>query len=66
MLSPETQFHTMNIHRTRLGVYDGQAYLGSLEFLEGQPRLAAWPAISAQVDSEEPEPAPPPPTDYGS
>jgi len=64
MLSPETQFHTMNIHRTRLGVYDGQAYLGSLEFLEGQPRLAAWPAITAQVDTEEPEPAPPPPMDY--
>ena len=64
MLSPETRFHTMNIHRTRLGVYDGQAYLGSLEFLEGQPRLAAWPSISAQVDTEEPEPSPPPPMDY--
>ena len=64
MLSPETRFHTMNIHRTRLGVYDGQAYLGSLEFLEGQPRLAAWPSISAQVDTEEPEPEPPPPMDY--
>ena len=64
MLSPETQFHTMNIHRTRLGVYDGQAYLGSLEFLEGQPRLAAWPSISAQVDTEESEPEPPPPMDY--
>ena len=64
MLSPETRFHTMNIHRTRLGVYDGQAYLGSLEFLEGQPRLAAWPSISAQVDTEEPEPDPPPPMDY--
>ena len=59
MLSPTTQFRRMNIHRTLLGVYDGQAYLGSLEFLAGQPRLAAWPSISQQVDTGAPESPPP-------
>ncbi len=59
MLSPKTQFRRMNIHRTLLGVFDGQPYLGSLEFLAGQPRLAAWPSISQQVDTGEPEPPPP-------
>ena len=50
MLSPSTKFGRMNIHRTLLGVYEGTPYLGSLEFLTGQPRLAAWPSISQQVD----------------
>ena len=38
----------MNIHRALLGVFDGEPYLGSLDFLSGQARLAAWPsAITA-------------------
>ena len=52
MLSPSTKFGRMNIHRTLLGVYEGTPYLGSLEFLTGQPRLAAWPSISQQVDDD--------------
>ena len=50
MLSPATSFRRMNIHRTLLGVYDGVAYLGSLDFLHGQPRLAGWPSATRQVD----------------
>ncbi len=41
MLSPTTRFHRMNIHRTLLGVFNDMPYLGSLEFLSGQARLAA-------------------------
>ncbi len=52
MLSPSTKFGRMNVHRTLLGVYDGTPYLGSLEFLTGQPRLAGWPSISQQVDAD--------------
>ena len=63
MLSPSTKFGRMNVHRTLLGVYEGNPYLGSLEFLSGQPRLAAWPSISQQVDedpgAERPEQPPP-------
>ncbi len=58
MLSPKTQFQRMNIHRTLVGVAEDQPYLGSLEFLSGQPRLAAWPAASQQVDTGEPDPPP--------
>ena len=62
MLSPSTKFGRMNVHRTLLGVYEGTPYLGSLEFLSGQPRLAAWPSISQQVDedpgAEQPEQPP--------
>ena len=53
MLSPSTKFGRMNVHRTLLGVYEGTPYLGSLEFLSGQPRLAAWPSISQQVDDDQ-------------
>ena len=53
MLSPSTQFHRMNIHRALLGVFDGVAYLGSLEFLDGQARLAAWPSVAHQVEQEQ-------------
>ena len=65
MLSPRTQFSRMNIHRTRLGRFEGQTYIGSLEFLAGggQPRLAAWPSMSGQVDRPETEVEPPPPMD---
>ena len=63
MLSPRTKFGRMNVHRTLLGVYEGTPYLGSLEFLTGQPRLAGWPSISQQVDDDaggEPPEQPPP------
>ena len=43
----------MNIHRALLGVFDGEPYLGSLDFLSGQARLAAWPSATQQVESEE-------------
>ena len=52
MLSPTTQFSRMNIHRALLGVFDGQPYLGSLDFLHSQARLAAWPSVTQQVESE--------------
>ncbi len=60
MLSPSTQFARMRIFRALLGVYDGVAYLGSLEFLNGGPRLAAWPAAAQQVEDDQPEEPPPP------
>ena len=53
MLSPTTRFHRMNIHRALLGVFDGDPYLGSLEFLDGQARLAAWPSAAHHVEDEE-------------
>ncbi len=63
MLSPTTRFSRMNIHRTLLGVYEGVAYLGSLDFLDGQPRLPGWPSAIQQVDSEETSAETPPPMD---
>ena len=60
MLSPTTRFHRMNIHRTLLGVFDGSPYLGSLDFLSGQARLAGWPSATQQVESEQGSAAPPP------
>ena len=63
MLSPTTRFSRMNIHRTLLGVFDGAAYLGSLDFLSGQARLAAWPSATQQVESESGAAEPPPPMD---
>ena len=63
MLSPTTQFSRMNIHRALLGVFDGQPYLGSLDFLHSQARLAAWPSITQQVESEVGMVEPPPPMD---
>ena len=60
MLSPSTQFSRMRVFRALLGVYDGVAYLGSLEFLNGGPRLAAWPAAAQQVEDDQPEEPPPP------
>ena len=55
LLSPTTQFRNMKIGRALLGVDDAcDAFLGSLEFLDRQPRLMPWPnagqAVS-QVDS---------------
>ena len=44
LLSPTTQFRHMKIGRAFLGVDGmGEAYLGSLEFLERQPWLIPWP-----------------------
>ncbi len=63
MLSPTTQFSRMNIHRALLGVFDGQPYLGSLDFLHSQARLAAWPSVTQQVESEVGMVEPPPPMD---
>ena len=59
MLSPTTRFNRMNIHRALLGVFDGAPYLGSLDFLSGQPRLAAWPSATQQVEIEEEATEPP-------
>ena len=61
MLSPTTQFSRMNVHRALLGVFDGQPYLGSLDFLHSQARLAAWPSVTQQVESEVGMVEPPPP-----
>ncbi len=63
MLSPTTRFSRMNIHRALLGVFDGAPYLGSLDFLSGQARLAAWPSVTQQVESEEGASELPPPID---
>ena len=63
MLSPTTRFSRMNIHRALLGVFDGEPYLGSLDFLTGQARLAAWPTATQQVDTEDGLAEPPPPMD---
>ena len=63
MLSPSTRFHRMNVHRALLGVVEGETYLGSLDFLHSQPRLAAWPSLTQQVESEEGIAEAPPPMD---
>ena len=63
MLSPTTRFSRMNVHRALLGVFDGEPYLGSLDFLHGQARLAAWPSSTQQVESDEGIGEPPPPMD---
>ncbi len=57
LLSPTTRFSNMKIGRAFLGVDNvGVAYLGSLEFLDQQPKMMAWPdstqAVS-QIDSGE-------------
>ena len=52
LLSPTTQFQNMKIGRAFLGVDElGEAYLGSLEFLDRQPWLLPWPK-SAQAVSQ--------------
>ena len=63
MLSPTTRFSRMNVHRALLGVFDGTPYLGSLDFLSGQARLAAWPSPTQQVETEQRMADPPPPMD---
>ena len=53
LLSPTTTFKEMKIGRAFLGVENGKAYLGSLEFLsdEGFPQMMPWPTGVEQVDS---------------
>ncbi len=51
MLSPTTRFSRMNIHRARLGVFDGEPYLGSLDLLSGNIRLASSPSTTEQVEN---------------
>ena len=63
MLSPTTRFSRMHIFRALLGVEDGVAYLGSLDFLDGRPRLTGWPSAVQQVESGEGTTEPPPPMD---
>ncbi len=63
MLSPKTSFGRMNVHRALLGVFDGHAYLGSLDFLHSQARLAAWPSATQQVENGDGMAEPPPPMD---
>ena len=57
LLSPSTRFQNMKIGRAFLGVDDaGDAYLGSLEFLDQNPKLMPWPNAAqavSQVDSGE-------------
>ena len=51
LLSPTTQFRNMKIGRAFLGVDGfGEAYLGSLEFLERQPWLIPWPKSVQAVE----------------
>ena len=59
MLSPATQFSHINIHRVRLGVFNDVPYVGSLEFLTGQARLAYWPDLAERVEDDEAASLPP-------
>ena len=65
MLSPSTKFGHLNIHRTVLGIRDGSAHAGSLEFLDQQPVIPGWPRSVAvsQVDDETEHAADPPDMD---
>ena len=53
LLSPTTTFEEMNIGRAFLGVENGRAYLGSLEFLdETRPALMVpWPTGVEQIET---------------
>ena len=60
MLSPTTQFERLRIYRGLLGVYEGEAYVGSLEMLspERRMRILPWPAPLGQMDTGKPEEPP--------
>ena len=68
LMSPSTQFRNMNVHRVPLlppksepgNGKTSPAYVGSLEWLDGNPPLVAWPdpARPAQIDTEESHPLP--------
>ena len=59
MLSPSTQFSSINIHRVRLGVVNEVPRLGSLEFLAGQALRANWPGLVERVEVDTPASQPP-------
>ena len=51
LLSPSTQFRSMKIGRTFLGVDgEGDAYLGSLEFLDQNLKMMSWPNAARAVE----------------
>ena len=59
LMSPTTQFGSMNVHRTRLGppvIAAGKpvlpAQVGSLEWLESKPMLVKWPEYKASEQIE--------------
>ena len=54
LISPTTTFKDMKIGRALLGVENGGAFLGSLEFLDQdkQPRLLPWPTGIRQIEAE--------------
>ena len=68
LMSPSTQFRHMNVHRVPLSPPKSEAgngkitpaYVGSLEWLDGNPPLVAWPAPahSTQIDTQESHPLP--------
>ena len=50
LLSPTTRFQNMKIGRAFLGVDgEGDAFLGSLEILDRQPRMMSWPGSARAV-----------------
>jgi len=53
LLSPKTTFQNMKIGRALLGVENGKAYLGSLEFLsqDGLPQMLPWPTGVEQIET---------------
>ena len=54
LLSPTTRFRSMKIGRAFLGVKEnGRAFLGSLEYLNGDIDLMPWPKSVTQVDTGE-------------
>ena len=56
LLSPTTTFRRMKIGRALLGVENGKAYLGSLEFLSQDqlPKIMPWPTgVEAMAGEEE-------------
>ncbi len=55
LLSPTTAFRDMKIGRALLGVFEGKAYIGSLEFLsqEGLSQIQPWPTGVEQLETAE-------------
>ncbi len=55
LLSPTTSFREMKIGRALLGVEEGKAFLGSLEFLsrESFPQMMPWPTGVEQIETEQ-------------
>ena len=55
LLSPTTSFREIKIGRALLGVQEGKAFLGSLEFLsrESFPQMMPWPTGVEQIETEQ-------------